>query len=207
MQDILHGRCSRMEQKILLAQHRMVRNFLRWHCFSQRTAGETAKDIQLQQGSEGVAAHLHPQGRKRRGWQSHVGCLKSSDPFYHGCGFFDPSYHLPHFYELFALWQKKRTGHFKEAAEASRNYLKRACHPVTGLSAEYAEFDGTPYQPVLDQWGGRHDWYYSDAYRTIANIALDYEWFAKDEWESENVDRFLNFSVIPCRRKTGTVFS
>ena len=73
------------------------------------------------------------------------------------------------------------------------NYLKRACHPVTGLSAEYAEFDGTPYQPVLDQWGGRHDWYYSDAYRTIANIALDYEWFAKDEWESENVDRFLNF--------------
>ena len=38
--------------------------------------------------SERVAAHLHPQGRKRRGWQSHVGCLKSSDPFYHGCGFF-----------------------------------------------------------------------------------------------------------------------
>lgn len=123
-----------------------------------------------------------------------MGCLKSSDPFYHGCGFSDPSYHLPHFYELFALWAKEEDrAFFKEAAEASRNYLKRACHPVTGLSAEYAEFDGTPYQPVLDQWGGRHDWYYSDAYRTIANIALDYEWFAKDEWESENVDRFLNF--------------
>lgn len=120
-----------------------------------------------------------------------MGCLKSSDPFYHGCGFSDPSYHLPHFYELFALWAKEEDrAFFKEAAEASRNYLKRACHPVTGLSAEYAEFDGTPYQPVLDQWGGRHDWYYSDAYRTIANIALDYEWFAKDEWESENVDRF-----------------
>ncbi len=108
--------------------------------------------------------------------------------------FSDPSYHLPHFYELFALWAKEEDrAFFKEAAEASRNYLKRACHPVTGLSVEYAEFDGTPYQPVLDQWGGRHDWYYSDAYRTIANIALDYEWFAKDEWESENVDRFLNF--------------
>ena len=93
--------------------------------------------------------------------------------------FSDPSYHLPHFYELFALWAKEEDrAFFKEAAEASRNYLKRACHPVTGLSAEYAEFDGTPYQPVLDQWGGRHDWYYSDAYRTIANIALDYEWFA-----------------------------
>lgn len=91
------------------------------------------------------------------------------------------------------MGKRRGPGIFKEAAEASRNYLKRACHPVTGLSAEYAEFDGTPYQPVLDQWGGRHDWYYSDAYRTIANIALDYEWFAKDEWESENVDRFLNF--------------
>ena len=50
MQDILHGRCSRMEQKILLAQHRMVRNFLRWHCFSQRTAGETAKGYSITAG-------------------------------------------------------------------------------------------------------------------------------------------------------------
>ena len=40
-------------------------------------------------------------------------------------------------------------------------------------SAEYAEYDGTP---VYSQPGGndRHDWYYSDAYRTIANIGLDY---------------------------------
>ena len=121
--------------------------------------------------------------------------LKSSDSVYHGCGFFGSVLIICLiFSELFALWAKEEDrAFFKEAAEASRNYLKRACHPVTGLSAEYAEFDGTPYQPVLDQWGGRHDWYYSDAYRTIANIALDYEWFAKDEWESENVDRFLNF--------------
>lgn len=36
--------------KILLAQHRMVRNFLRWHCFSQRTAGETAKGYSITAG-------------------------------------------------------------------------------------------------------------------------------------------------------------
>ena len=29
-------------------------------------------------------------------------------------------------------------------AEASREYLALACHPVTGMSAEYAEFDGQP---------------------------------------------------------------
>ena len=39
--------------------------------------------------------------------------------------FSDPSYHLPHFYELFALWAKEEDrAFFKEAAEASRNYLK-----------------------------------------------------------------------------------
>ena len=43
-------------------------------------------------------------------------------------------------------------------------------------------------------WGGRHDWYYSDAYRTIGNIALDYSWFAADDWaikEAERVQRFF----------------
>lgn len=40
---------------------------------------------------------------------------------------------------------------------------------------------------------GRHDWYYSDAYRTIANIALDYAWFGADEWEVEEGKHFLKF--------------
>lgn len=108
--------------------------------------------------------------------------------------FSDPSYHLPHFYELFALWAYEQDrDFFKEAAAASREYLKKACHPVTGLCAEYAEYDGTPYRPVLDCWGGRHDWYYSDSYRTIANIGLDYSWFAADEWEPEIVERLHQF--------------
>ena len=108
--------------------------------------------------------------------------------------FSDPSYHLPHFYELFGRWTRKEDRQFfQEAAEASRAYLKKACHPQTGLCAEYAEFDGSPYSVDYETWGGRHDWYYSDAYRTIANIAMDYAWFAADDWEVEEVDRLQRF--------------
>lgn len=108
--------------------------------------------------------------------------------------FSDPSYHLPHFYELFGRWAFEADRvFFLEAAKASREYLKKACHPVTGLCAEYAEFDGSPYTGNREMWGGRHDWYYSDAYRTIANIALDYAWFAADAWEVEEIERLQRF--------------
>ena len=105
--------------------------------------------------------------------------------------FSDPSYHLPHFYDLFSMWADEEDREFwKRAATASRAYLHKACHPQTGLCAEYANFDGTPY---LGDWWGRHDWYYSDSYRTIANIGLDYSWFAADEWQCENADRLQRF--------------
>ena len=59
--------------------------------------------------------------------------------------FSDPSYHLPHFYQLFALWADEEDRPFWEAAaKASREYLHKACHPKTGLCAEYAAFDGAP---------------------------------------------------------------
>lgn len=42
------------------------------------------------------------------------------------CDWSDPSYHLPHFYELFALWADEEDRLFwKEAAKASREYLKK----------------------------------------------------------------------------------
>lgn len=82
---------------------------------------------------------------------------------------------------------------WKEAAEASRGFLKKACHPETGLSAEYAEFNGKPYVDHLKQWAGRHDWYYSDAYRTIANVALDYIWFASDDWACSEAEKLQKF--------------
>ena len=49
--------------------------------------------------------------------------------------FSDPSYHLPHFYEQFALLADESDRPFwKRAAKASRAYLAIACHPVTGLA-------------------------------------------------------------------------
>lgn len=116
--------------------------------------------------------------------------------FVAGIDFTDPSYHLPHFYELFALWADEEDRPFwKEAALESRRYLKKACHPVTGMNAEYAEFDGSPMRKKLP-WaaeGERHDWFYSDAYRTVANIGLDYEWFGVDEGQVQAAEKLQHF--------------
>ncbi|WP_249898688.1 glycosyl hydrolase family 8 [Paenibacillus sp. PK3_47] len=118
--------------------------------------------------------------------------------------FSDPSYHLPHFYELFALRADEEDRSFwAEAAAASRAYLHKACHPVTGLSPEYANYDGTPAEP---QPHGDFRHFYSDAYRVAANIALDYEWFRKDPWQVEQCNRiqrfFRNIEVSDYRRYT-----
>lgn len=108
--------------------------------------------------------------------------------------FSDPSYHLPHFYELFALWADEADRPFwKEAAQASRDYWRKACHPVTGLCAEYADMEGRPQKTDPEQFGGRHDWYYSDAYRTIFNIALDSVWFGATPWAMDEANRLQKF--------------
>lgn len=114
--------------------------------------------------------------------------------FVPGSDFTDPSYHLPHFYELFALWaDEEDRPFFKEAAKVSREYLAKACHEKTGMSAEYAEFDGQPMSRPLPWTTDRHDWFFSDAYRTVANIGLDYEWFGIDEGQYEAPEKLLRF--------------
>lgn len=100
--------------------------------------------------------------------------------FVPGSPYTDPSYHLPHFYELFALWADEEDREFwKEAAAASRKYLVTACHKETGLCSEYANFDGSPMDEDLP-WGNFGD-FFSDAYRTAANIGLDAQWYGIDE--------------------------
>ncbi|WP_028609290.1 glycosyl hydrolase family 8 [Paenibacillus harenae] len=104
------------------------------------------------------------------------------------CEYSDPSYHLPHFYELFALWAYPEDRAFwKEAAEASRDYLPRSCHPVTGLAPEYAHYDGRPNN---DKGYGH---FFSDSYRVAANIGLDGEWFGRDERLGGIVNRIQAF--------------
>ncbi len=87
----------------------------------------------------------------------------------------DPSYHLPHFYELFAKYADPCDRKFwKEAAAASRLFIAMSAHPETGMSAEYTEYDGR----ARLQFGKTYP-YYSDAYRVALNIALDTLWFGK----------------------------
>ena len=116
--------------------------------------------------------------------------------FVPGVNWSDPSYHLPHFYEFFGQYAMEEDREFYlRAAKASREYLHIACNADTGLSAEYAHFDGRPVTEKEIKWnaGGRHDWYYSDAYRTIMNISLDGIWFGKDPWQKEIAGKFQKF--------------
>lgn len=104
------------------------------------------------------------------------------------CEYSDPSYHLPHFYELFALYAYEEDRAFwKQAAAASRAYLKISCHPVTGLAPEYAHYDGTPNH---DRGYGH---FFSDSYRVAGNVGLDWEWFRGDAWEVEEANRLQAF--------------
>lgn len=102
--------------------------------------------------------------------------------------FSDPSYHLPHFYELFAQKANEEDREFFHlAAKASREYLRISCHPKTGMAPEYAEYDGTPHRLYHD---GQ---FYSDAYRVAMNIGLDAVWFGKEHNLSTIIDRLQGF--------------
>ncbi len=103
--------------------------------------------------------------------------------------FSDPSYHLPHFYEVFAerAYEEDRA-FWKTAAACSRAYLVKSAHPVTGMSAEYAEYDGTPRLMFKKPFA-----YYSDAYRVAMNIALDTAWFGKRPETAAIVTNLQNF--------------
>lgn len=108
--------------------------------------------------------------------------------FVPNCPFTDPSYHIPQFYEIFA---ERADACDKEywlaAAKASREYLVKACHPETGLAAEYAEDDGKPLPPKY------HGTFFSDSYRVAANIGLDALWCGKSKELSKIAENIVEF--------------
>lgn len=58
----------------------------------------------------------------------------------------------------------------------------------TGLTPEYADYDGKPYD-IDGHWT-----FFSDAYRTAANIGLDWIWEHKDIGQSQialNIQKFF----------------
>jgi len=102
----------------------------------------------------------------------------------------DPSYHLPAFYEIWAAYAKD--GHeqfYKDCADTSRAYLHRACHPVTGLNADYTEFSGEPHASRWMTAAFRYD-----SWRVPMNIAMDYAWYGKDvQWQKAYAGRIQGF--------------
>jgi len=89
-----------------------------------------------------------------------------------GSTFSNPSYHLPHFYDLFSMWaDAKEEDFWGKAAGASRAYIVNTCNKKTGLAPEYAQNDGTPL-PLED-----HGTFASSSYSVAANIGLNAMWF------------------------------
>ena len=101
----------------------------------------------------------------------------------------DPSYHLPHFYDLFAQRADEKDREFwRRAAAESRKYLVKSADPVTGLSPEYADYDGKTVLLFGKPWV-----YYSDAYRVAENISLDHVWFGDHPEEDDVNTRLQDF--------------
>lgn len=102
----------------------------------------------------------------------------------------DPSYHLPAFMEVWAMYAKDNHEKFYlDCADTSRAYLHRACHPVTGLNPDYSEFSGAPHTTRWIPVAFRYD-----SWRVPMNIAMDYAWFGKDAgWQKEYATRIQKF--------------
>ncbi|MGK4005502.1 glycosyl hydrolase family 8 [Sorangium sp. So ce1036] len=103
----------------------------------------------------------------------------------------DPSYHLPAFYEIWAEHGPEADRAFwAEAAEVSRDYFQLTVHPETGLSPDYANFDGTP---KAASWKPESVDFRFDAWRTAMNWSVDWAWWAKDPRAQELSDRIQAF--------------
>jgi len=102
----------------------------------------------------------------------------------------DPSYQLPAFLQVWAIYAKD--GHeqfYKDCADSARAFLHRACNPVTGLTTDYAEFGGEPHATRWMPQAFRYD-----SWRVPMNIAMDYNWFHKDTaWQREYAERLQHF--------------
>lgn len=108
-----------------------------------------------------------------------------------GTKYTDPSYHVPAFYEVWARWADDgRSAFWRDCASRSRQYLHIATHPVTGLTPDYANYDGSP-RPGPMVIG---DAFRFDSWRVPMNVALDYAWSGADaDWQRQYADRVQSF--------------
>lgn len=145
--------------------------------FASRRWGDGPAPLDYSTQARSILRHCVHKGEQGIGkamWEPTNKLIK----FTPDCPWSDPSYHLPPFYELFAEYADQEDRNFwLQAAEASRDYLVLSCHPQTGLSPEYANYDGSPFKA---SWDYGHHHFYSDSYRVAANIGLDAYWTKGD---------------------------
>ncbi|HXY26582.1 MAG TPA: glycosyl hydrolase family 8 [Candidatus Acidoferrum sp.] len=102
----------------------------------------------------------------------------------------DASYHLPAFYELWAHWGPPEDREFwAKAADVSRDMLNKVTGPVTGLTPERNNFDGTQ---VVRPDGTPTPFEY-DSWRSASNWSVDYSWWKKEARETALSDRIQKF--------------
>jgi oligosaccharide reducing-end xylanase len=96
--------------------------------------------------------------------------------------------------EIWAEYAKD--GHeqfYRDCADTARAFLKRACHPVTGLNADQTDFSGKSRGFGRNPGAFRYD-----SWRVPMNIAMDYSWYGKDrEWQKDYGKRIQDF--LYCR--------
>lgn len=105
-------------------------------------------------------------------------------------GFTDPSYHVPHFYRLFAQVADERDrSRWLDIEQASLVFLPLAMHPLTGMCPEYSTYEGEPI------YGMDHHYFYSDSYRTILNVVLSGSWPEREklQWMSDRAAALTEF--------------
>lgn len=102
----------------------------------------------------------------------------------------DASYHLPHFYELWARWGPEADRAFwARAADVSRDLFVRVVGSSTALSPERSNFDGSR---VIGRDGKPVEFGY-DSWRTVSNWSVDWAWFGKDNRQRALSDRNQKF--------------
>ena len=102
----------------------------------------------------------------------------------------DASYHLPHFYELWARWGPVGDRAFwAKAADVSRDLFVKVVGAKTALSPERSNFDGTR---IIGRDGKPVEFGY-DSWRTVSNWSVDWAWFAKDGRQPMLSDRNQRF--------------
>jgi oligosaccharide reducing-end xylanase len=118
--------------------------------------------------------------------------------------FTDPSYHLPAFYELFALWGPPEDRDFwRQAANVSRQFFEKTTNPSTGLAPDYANFDGTPRVTRFPQSGE----FGYDAWRVASNWSVDWSWWHKAPAEKALSDRIQKFFLSQGIARYGPVYT